>query len=63
MELTKKELGMCREAITFLLESITDDFTCEGMHEDIKEDLALISKIDKLLEITRCYTPNDPAVS
>ena len=50
MELTKKELGMCREAITFLLESITDDFTCEVMNENIKEELALISKIDKQLE-------------
>jgi|TARA_R110001606_G_scaffold353138_2_gene503624 hypothetical protein len=52
MELTKKELGMCREAITFLLESITDDFTCKVMNENIKEELALISKIDKQLEIS-----------
>lgn len=52
MELTKKELGMCRDALTFLLESITDDFTCEVMNENIKEELALISKIDKQLEIS-----------
>ena len=52
MELTKKELGMCRDALTFLLESITDDFTCKVMNENIKEELALISKIDKQLEIS-----------
>lgn len=51
MELTNKELDICREAINFLCESITDDYTCKVMNENIKEELALISKIENKLTL------------